>query len=141
MASNTQAATATSQSETSPSTTAPIHVYIVSYNAQEWSDRVTLLDGSRPLEDAWGSLNACQSLPMAQDVGIEWALKQLQDHLNRYSPPLETEKDRDDAFDEWAKSESKEGETWCYVVSKGDDRLVVKVQEIVLYDPYRSESD
>lgn len=101
---------------------------------------MTLLDGSRPLEDAWGSLNACQSLSMAQDVGIEWALKQLQDHLSRYSPPLETEKDRDDAFDEWAKSESKEGETWCYTVSKGDDRLVVKVQEIVLYDPYRSGS-
>ena len=78
---------------------------------------------------------------MAQDIGIEWALKQLQDRLNRYSPPLETEKDRDDAFDEWAKSESKEGETWCYVISKGDDRLVIKVQEIVLYDPYRSRSD
>ena len=101
---------------------------------------VSLLDGRQPPDEDWGSLGAYQSQSLAQDVGIEWALKQLQDRLERHNPPLETEEDRDAAFDEWEKSESTQGDSWSYTISKGNERLLTMVQKITLYDRHRSRS-
>ena len=140
MASNYPTATATPQSETSRSTIVPVEVYIVSYDAEEWSGMVSLLDGRQPPDEDWGSLGAYESPSLAQDVGIEWALKQLQDRLEHHNPPLETEEDRDAAFDEWEKSESTQGDFWSYTISKGNERLLTKVQKITLYDRHRSRS-
>ena len=101
---------------------------------------MSLLDSRQPPDEDWGSLGAYQSLLLAQDVGIEWTLKQLQDRLERHDPPLETEEDRDAAFDEWEKSESTQGDSWSYTISKGNERLLTKAQKMTLYDRHRSKS-
>lgn len=132
MASNSPTVSVTGQPGTSGSATDPIVAYIVLYRAEEWSERVSLLDGSPPQDDDWGSLGGYRSLSLAQDVGIEWALKQLQDRLERQYPPLETEEDRDIAFDGWDKSESTEGDCWLYTISKGKETLFTQVQRICL---------
>ena len=140
MASNHSTGTAHPHLETSRPTTVPIEVYIVSYDAKEWRGTVSLLDGRQPPDADWGSLGAYQSPSLAQDTGIEWALKQLQDRLQRHNPPLEKEEDRDAAFDQWDKSESTQGDSWSYTISKGNERLLTKVQKMTLYDRHRHRS-
>ena len=98
---------------------------------------VSLLDGGQPPDKDWGSLGSYESPSFAQDVGIEWALKQLQDRLQRHNPPFQNEKDRDAAFDEWEKSESTDGDCWLYTICKGDERLLTQVKKITLYDRFR----
>lgn len=103
---------------------------------------ITLLDGTEPPDDDWGTLGAYQSATLAQDTAIEWALKQLQDRLEHQDPPLDTEADRDAAFDEWEKSESRPyDDCWLYTISKGDKTLFTQVQKITLYDRDRLEYD
>ena len=140
MTSSNPAGIATPQSETSRPEIVPIEIYIVSYNAEEWSEGVSLLDGRKPLDRDWGSLGSYRSSSQAQDVGIEWALKQLQDRLQSHSQPDETEEERDAAFDEWEKTECTQGDSWSYTVSKDNERLLTKVHKITLYDAHRSKS-
>ena len=137
MASNHSSAIPTIDIETPRASNGPIKVYIVSYNAAEWGDRVRLLDGTLPPDDDWASLGGYRSLSLAKDIAIEWALKQLQDRLERHNPPFETERARDAAFDEWEKSESTEDDVWLYTISKGDKTLFTQVQTFTLYDRHR----
>ena len=99
---------------------------------------VHLLDGTRPPNEEWASLGAYRSQLLAKDVAIEWALKQLQDRLERHNPPFGTEEARDAAFDDWEKSESTPGDDcWLYTISKGDKTLFTQVQSFTLYDRHR----
>lgn len=91
-----------------------------------------LLDGSRPRDERHGNLALYRSFSLVQAAGIEWALKQLQDRLDRYSPPLETEEDRDAAFDDWSKHVSEMGTFWSYTISKGNETLVVSAEAIFM---------
>ena len=100
-----------------------------------------LLDGSKPRDKYSGSVNTYRSQSEAQDAGIEWALNQFQNRLDRYDPPLETEEDRDAAFEDWPKTESEQGDVWMYTISKGDETLVVKVEKFLVYGSYASRSD
>ncbi|CAF9942497.1 hypothetical protein IMSHALPRED_003846 [Imshaugia aleurites] len=107
----------------------PLTVYILSYNCIDWIPGVFLLDGSKPGEGYFAILNNYRSLSDAQDAGSEWGLKQLQDCLDTYDPPLATDKDRDAAFDEWAISESVQGGVWSYTISKDNERLIVRAEK------------
>ena len=116
-------------------TTGPLEFYIVTYDPSEWGRRISLLDGTHPPNDDWGTLGAYFSATLAQDTAIEWALKQLQDRLEHQDPPLDTEKARDAAFDEWGKSESRPHEgCWLYTISKGDKSLFTQVEKYTLDD-------
>ena len=113
---------------------APPTAYLLSYDAKDWSNEITLLDGSKPVDRLYGDL--LQSYPTidgAQDAGIEWALKQLKDRLWTYDPPLNTEEEFDAEFDAWQKSSSEQSDTWSYTVSKGNESLVVTVAKWVDY--------
>ena len=143
MASSDQTASAIPQSETSRSGATPIDIHVVNFHAEDWSHGLTLLDGRASISDDWGTLCAYSTPFMARVGAIEWALKQLEDHLSTHRPPLENERDRDAAFDEWEKWEPEDvedGNGWWYMISKGDERLQVKVEKIVLYDHIRSGS-
>ncbi|KAL9136401.1 MAG: hypothetical protein Q9175_002387 [Cornicularia normoerica] len=144
MTTNNRASTASPQVAESKFASAPLTIYILSYNAKDWGNGVALLDGSKPRDEFYGTLDPpYRSLSVAQDAGIEWALKQLQDRLDRYDPPLESEKDRDAEFDAWPKSESEPGDNdiWSYTISKGNETLVVRAEKFVVYGSYASESD
>ena len=100
--------------------------YLLSYDAKDWSNEITLLDGSKPLDRHYGLLSLpYPTIDRAQGAGIEWALKQLKDRLRTYDPALNTEEEVDAEFDAWHKSSSEQGDTWSYTVSKGDETLVV----------------
>lgn len=132
MASNSEASTATPQTETSKSASALSLIYVLTYDAKDWSNGVALQDGSRPGDAPHGRLAEYQSFEFAQAAGTEWAFKQLQDRLDRYSPPLETERDRDAAFDDWSKYESQRVLSWSYTISKDNEKLVVKADERIV---------
>ena len=111
---------------------APFTAYLLSYDAKNWSNEITLLDGSKPIDRHYEILSPpYPTIDGAQDAGIEWALKQLKDHLWTYDPPLDTEEEFDAEFDAWQKSSSEQGDTWSYTVSKGDETLVVTVAKWV----------
>lgn len=105
---------------------------------------MTLADGTKPKDEVHGtlasyrSLSHAQALSNAQDAAIEWGLQQLQRRLSTHDPPLETEKDRDAAFDKWAQSKSRQGDNWSYTISKDDEVLIVKAE---MDDDQGSESD
>lgn len=133
MVSNDQASTASSPQKASTSASAPLTAYFLSYDAKDWSNGITLLDGSKPVDPHCGNLSLpYRTLDGAQDAGMEWTLKQLQDHLRTYDPPLDTEKKVDAEFDAWRKTSSEQGDTWSYAVSKGDETLVVTVAKWVV---------
>ena len=110
--------------------TAPLSVpfALLSYDARDWSNEITLLDGSKPGIRHYGILTSdYPTIEGAQYAGIEWALKQLKDRLWTYDPPLNNEEEFDAEFNAWQKSSSEQGDTWSYTVSKGDETLVVIV--------------
>ncbi len=96
---------------------------------------MTLLNGSEP-RIYYGILGAYGSVSKAQDVGMEWVHKQLRDRLDRYSPFLATEKDKDEAFEDWPKYESEQRGLWSYTISKGDETLVVRAHNITMDDTW-----
>ena len=118
----------------------PVVVYILTFNSEKWSSKVSCLDGSQPPDDDRGDLGSYSSLSLAQDVGTEWALKQLVDRLERQSPALDTEEEKDDAFDEWERSESTRGDCWFYTIKKGEETLYTQVRKICLYERFRRRS-
>ena len=136
MTSNNQISLRTPPPETNESASPPstVYIYVVSYNAKDWKNGVTHLDGTKPSNEFYGtvasyrSLSKVQALSKAQNGGLEWGLKQLQDRLDKHDPPLASEKDRDAAFDKWTKSESKERDVWSLRIGKGDETLVVKAE-------------
>lgn len=89
---------------------------------------MAFLEGSKPRGEYLGVLHMYRSLSEVQDRGIEWALKQSQDRLDRNDPPLATEKDRDAAFD-WPKSKPEQDDVWSYMISNGSEILVVSAEE------------
>ena len=116
--------------------------YIITYNASEWGHMISLLDGTQPPDDDWGTLGAYFSATLAEDTAIEWALKQLVDRLEHQDPPLDTEEEIDAAFDEWERSESRPCDScWMYTVSKGDKTLFTQVEKHILCDCDRLEDD
>ena len=141
MASNIQASTASAPKEASTFASAPLTAYLLSYDARDWSNGITLLDDSKPVDPHCGILSLpYETLDGAQDVGMEWTLKQLQDHLRKYDPPLFTVEEIDAEFDTWRKSSSEQGDIWSYTVSKGDETLVITVAKLVVDGPYASDS-
>ena len=135
MVSDNQASTANSKSETSKSTSPTLTVYVLSYDAKDWSKGVTLLNGSEP-RIYYGILGAYGSISGAQDVGMEWVHKQLRDRLDKDRPFLATKEDKDEAFEDWPKYESEQRGLWSYTISKGDETLVVRAHNITVYDTW-----
>lgn len=140
MASSSQPASATPQSDTAKSTATCLGVYNVTFYAQYWSHGVTLLDGRPPINEDSGTLDAFSTQSEAQDVATKWAIKQVQDHLRKDHTSLQNERDIDAAFDEWEEAESIQDNHWRYVISKGAESLCVRVEEVVLLDPHDSGS-
>lgn len=94
---------------------------------------MTIADGSEPADEYYGTLDAYLSLSKAQDAGIDWALEQFRDRLDRYDPPLATKEDRDAASEDWRKLESEQGDVWSYTISKDDVTLIVRAERYVAY--------
>lgn len=133
MASNDQSGIASSP--TSSSSSGEIPIFVLSYNAQNWSNGITLLDNSEPRNANWGTLAVVSTLLDAQDLGIDWIRKQLQDRLDKNNPPLETEKDRDAALQDWSKTVSKKHKIWSYMIGKGNEILILGIETYCLYGP------
>ena len=134
MASNSQAATAAPQKKPSKSAPISVDIYVISYNAKDWSNEVTLSRGREARHVNWGSLDAYDSPSKAQHMGKRWAMNELQNLCKRYDIPLSTEKDRHVALKDWQRSEATKGDLWRYTLSKGNERLLVQVDKNVLHE-------
>lgn len=98
---------------------------------------MSLLDGRPPINEHQGTLGAYPTQSIAEDVAVEWALTQVQNHI-RKDTSLKTEEDRDAAFQEWERSESIQDNYWWCMLSKGAESLLVKAERVVLFDPYHN---
>lgn len=136
MASSDESASATPQLDTSKPTATPLSVHIVTFHAENWSHGVKLLDGRPPTNEHQGTLGAYPTHLKAEDVAVEWTLRQVRDHIRKDIPSLKTEEDREAEFDKWEGSESTQVNPWWYMVSKGAEGLQVKIEKAVLFDPF-----
>ena len=134
MASNSKAATAAPQKKPSKPAPIKIDIYVISYNARDWSNEVTLSSGREARHVSWGSLDAYDSPSKAQHMGVRWAMQELQNLCERYNIPLSTDEDKHVALKDWQRSESTKGDLWRYSLSNGTERLLVQVDKNVLHD-------
>lgn len=72
----------------------------------------------------------------AKSEGQHWALKQLDDRIEVYDPPLQTQEEKKQAVRaEWVEFQREDRREWVCEIRSGEvgkERLVVRVQMFVV---------